>query len=76
MAYPATVGCAVRTKRFIGERHGAHSTPYEALLAALNACALALVGQRFAFELDDALAVVFDGLRGHYAALVIFQFAA
>src|SRR5476649_2283307 len=33
------------------------------------------LGQCTALEFDDALAVVFDGLRGHDAALVIFQFA-
>src|SRR5690606_23529815 len=29
-----------------------------------------------ALELDDTLAVMFDGLRSHYAALVILQLAA
>src|SRR3989338_5519160 len=35
----------------------------------------ALVGQLLAFELDDALAIVLDGLRGDYAALVILELA-
>ena len=36
---------------------------------------LALLGQRAAFELDDALTVMLDRLGGQYAALVVLQFA-
>src|SRR3990167_4048883 len=48
-----------------------------AALAALGISSIksALIGQLLAFIFDDALAVVFDCLRGHHAALVIFQLA-